>query len=105
MVKEQDPVQLSPFCVSLDVILSFSSAGSHGFKPLDSNYTRVFQSAQNIHMVHTLALLSAPFWKNKPLTGSLFVAGIILFSGSCYVSALTEHRAYSSMLQISSSSL
>jgi len=80
--------------VSGALAVALSAYGSHGFKPSDPYFNKVFQSAQNIHMLHSLLLLTSPLWKNKNLTGGLVLVGTLLFSGSCYLVAFTENRSY-----------
>lgn len=59
----------------------------------------VFEAGVRYHLVHALALLAAGWaaarWPSPAVTaaGWLFVAGILLFSGSLYALALTGVRA------------
>lgn len=59
----------------------------------------VFETGVRYHLVHVLALLAAGWaaarWPSPAVTaaGWLFVAGILLFSGSLYALALTGVRA------------
>jgi uncharacterized membrane protein YgdD (TMEM256/DUF423 family) len=59
----------------------------------------VFETGVRYHLVHVLALLAAGWaaarWRSPAATaaGWLFVAGILLFSGSLYALALTGVRA------------
>ncbi|XP_073395616.1 uncharacterized protein [Physcomitrium patens] len=83
--------------------------GSHGFKPTDPVYKtlcstdalpmiwcleawQVWQTGNLYHLVHTSALLVAPYTKRPHLFGSLLTFGIAAFSGTLYVVALTENR-------------
>ncbi|KAG0576127.1 hypothetical protein M758_5G056800 [Ceratodon purpureus] len=66
--------------------------GSHGFKPKDPVYKTVWQTGNLYHLVHTSALLAAPLTKRPNLFGSLLSFGIVAFSGTLYVVALTEDR-------------
>jgi uncharacterized membrane protein YgdD (TMEM256/DUF423 family) len=60
----------------------------------------VFETGVRYHLVHVLALLAAGWaaarWPSPavPAAGWLFVAGILLFSGSLYALALTGVRAF-----------
>jgi len=48
-----------------------------------------FDTANRYHLVHTVALLASTRAKYPLVTGSLFVAGMLLFSGTCYHYSLT----------------
>eukprot|EP00128_Syssomonas_multiformis_P017977 Colp12_sorted_trinity150504_noHs@14147 len=82
--------------VSGALAVGLGAYGAHGFKPSDDYYKMVFQRASNYHMIHTVALLAVPLIPRAPrknlITGGLFTAGIILFSGSCYMIALSESK-------------
>lgn len=60
---------------------------------------RTFEVGQRMHLFHTVALLAVAWaatrWPGSgPATaGWLFVAGIVLFSGSLYLLAITGHRS------------
>jgi uncharacterized membrane protein YgdD (TMEM256/DUF423 family) len=60
----------------------------------------VFETAVRYHLVHALALLgvawAATRWESRaiPAAGWLFVAGIVIFSGSLYVLALSGARGF-----------
>ncbi|GLC34741.1 hypothetical protein PLESTB_001158400 [Pleodorina starrii] len=74
--------------------------GAHGFKPKDSYYLEVFRRANNLHMVHSLLLAIAPSTKRPWLVGGLTLAGMALFSGSCYTIALQENRKWAKLAPI-----
>ncbi|XP_074285109.1 uncharacterized protein LOC141610755 [Silene latifolia] len=74
--------------------------GAHGFKPKDSTYKQVWQTASVYHLMHTAALLAAPITKYPNTFGGLMTAGIVLFSGSCYAVALLEDRKYSKLAPV-----
>ncbi|GMH10987.1 hypothetical protein Nepgr_012828 [Nepenthes gracilis] len=75
--------------------LGLGTYGSHGFKPNDPTYKQVWQTASLYHLVHTAALLAAPLTKHPNIFGGLLTAGIMAFSGTCYVVAYLEDRSYS----------
>lgn len=58
----------------------------------------IFRTATQYHMVHTLALLAVAWavthWSSAllPWAGYLFIAGVVIFSGSLYVLSLTGIR-------------
>ena len=72
------------------------AAGTHALRDtLDSGALSTFETAARFQMYHALALLAVGIlsmrWQTRVLTVSvaLFVAGIMLFSGSLYILALT----------------
>jgi uncharacterized membrane protein YgdD (TMEM256/DUF423 family) len=58
----------------------------------------VFETGVRYQMYHAFALFAAAWgwarWQSRPfaIAGGLFVAGILIFSGSLYLLALTETR-------------
>ncbi|HEX4156859.1 MAG TPA: DUF423 domain-containing protein [Rhizomicrobium sp.] len=66
--------------------------GAHGLKGrLDADALAVFETAARYQMYHALAIGIAAASRNSAarLACALFLAGIILFSGSLYLLALT----------------
>jgi len=73
--------------------VALGAFGAHALKgTLETNQTvEVWKTAVLYHFVHALALLVlAAFPAFNRATGMLFVAGIVLFSGSLYLLALTN---------------
>jgi uncharacterized membrane protein YgdD (TMEM256/DUF423 family) len=73
--------------------------GAHGIKGhITEHMMANYQTGVQYHMIHALALLgtalaSARLRKNTVvLAGWFFAAGILIFSGSLYVMALTDMR-------------
>ncbi|KXJ29700.1 transmembrane protein 256 homolog [Exaiptasia diaphana] len=69
--------------------------GSHApslNKPEAVKYKEVMQTGNLYHLVHTIVLLAVPFANKPKLVGGIFVTGMTLFSGSCYVVALAQNR-------------
>ncbi|HEX7047409.1 MAG TPA: DUF423 domain-containing protein [Gammaproteobacteria bacterium] len=73
--------------------------GAHALKGrLDPEMLAVWQTAVQYHLVHALGMvviaMAALHWQNAQfaIAGWLLLAGILLFSGSLYVLALTEVR-------------
>jgi uncharacterized membrane protein YgdD (TMEM256/DUF423 family) len=74
--------------------------GAHGLKPIVSaDMLANFETGVRYHLMHALALFAAAFVATRfpqstlPLTaGWLFAAGILIFSGSLYLMALTGMR-------------
>lgn len=72
------------------------AAGTHALRDtLDAGALRTFETAARFQMYHALALLAVGIlsmrWQTRVLTVSvaLFAAGILLFSGSLYILALS----------------
>ena len=77
------------------IAVGFGAFGAHGLRErLTPEMLAVFETGVRYHMYHALALLLtaalAPRVPGKAIVaaGWLFVAGIVLFSGSLYVVAL-----------------
>lgn len=77
------------------------SFGAHGLKGwLSPEMLVVFETGVRYHLVHALALLAVAWastrWTSAAIraAGWLFVAGILVFSGSLYVLTLTGIRAF-----------
>ena len=68
--------------------------GAHGLEGrVADDLLEVWQTASRYHLVHALALLAVACHPRSPrVAGSLFVAGIVLFSGSLYTMTLTDQR-------------
>ena len=87
-------------------LLAFAAvaAGAFGAHALGSRLTAdvlaVFESAVRYHLVHALALFAVAWastqWPGRTTqtSGWLFIAGIVLFSGSLYLLALTGQRGF-----------
>ena len=81
------------------VAVALGAFGAHGLKArVSPEYLAVWQAAVQYQMFHTLGLLAvavagqhlgrrASHW-----VGALFVAGIVVFSGSLYTLVLTDLR-------------
>ena len=72
------------------------AAGTHALRDaLDAGALRTFETAARFQMYHALALLAVGIlsmhWQSRILTVSaiFFTIGILLFSGSLYILALT----------------
>ena len=73
-----------------------SAFGAHGLQGrIDANTLTVFETGARYHMYHALALgLAALSGRSGANVAAMFfLAGIVLFSGSLYVLALTGNRA------------
>lgn len=81
--------------------------GAHGLRArLTPELLAVFETGVRYHMYHALALFAvgwaAARWPSMWITcaGGLFVAGIVIFSGSLYILALTGVRAWGAVTPI-----
>ncbi|PWK16390.1 DUF423 domain-containing protein [Tumebacillus permanentifrigoris] len=80
--------------------VAIGAFGAHALKPvlLENNLQSTFETGVHYHMIHgfailLIALLADKFAKQTKLlnvAGWLFFAGILLFSGSLYVLAVTN---------------
>lgn len=75
--------------------VALGAFAAHGLKDkLDAHHMEIFRTGVTYHFYHALALgmtLALPGSGSKTLVwaGKLFIAGIVLFSGSLYVLAVT----------------
>jgi uncharacterized membrane protein YgdD (TMEM256/DUF423 family) len=81
------------------IAVGFGAFGAHGLRErLTPDMLAIFETGVRYHMYHALALLITaalvPKMPGKPIVaaGWLFVAGIVLFSGSLYLLAVTGVR-------------
>ncbi len=80
--------------------VALGAFGAHGLKPMVTpDMLANFETGVRYHMLHALALFAAdavgarhPNSRLPALAGWLFVAGIVIFSGSLYIMALTGLR-------------
>uniref|UniRef100_UPI00358F0975 transmembrane protein 256 homolog n=1 Tax=Myxine glutinosa TaxID=7769 RepID=UPI00358F0975 len=81
--------------VSGALAVGLGAYDAHGLrnKEVDEYLKQVFETANRYHFLHTLALLGTQFSSRPRLTGSLMTLGMTLFSGSCYLVALTGSRS------------
>jgi uncharacterized membrane protein YgdD (TMEM256/DUF423 family) len=81
---------------ALGVILG--AFGAHGLQTrLSSEQLQSWDTAVRYHLLHSVALLALALYgaasgRSIQLAGSLFVLGILLFSGSIYLLVLTGQR-------------
>lgn len=79
------------------IAVSLGAFGAHGLEELlAADLLSTFQTGVEYHMYHSLALLGTavlaiqfPAEKRLRLSGMLFLLGIVFFSGSLYVLALS----------------
>ena len=81
--------------------VAFGAFAAHGLsQQLNAHALGIFETGARYHMYHALAMgLAALGMQGKTVriatwSASLFLAGIILFSGSLYALAVTGERAF-----------
>jgi len=75
--------------------VALGAFGAHGLRDAvsDPGLLDTWHTAARYHLVHALALgLVACHPRPPRVAGGLFLAGLVLFSGSLYVLVLTEQR-------------
>ena len=88
------------------------AAGTHALRDtIDASALRTFETAARFQMYHALALLGVGIlsmrWQTRILTASaiLFTTGILLFSGSLYILALSGIGIFGAIAPIGGISL
>lgn len=66
---------------------------------------KIFDTANRFHFLHTLALMTVPLCRRPYIAGAFFIAGIGLFSGTCYYHAFTGDRSLRRLTPIGGSCL
>jgi uncharacterized membrane protein YgdD (TMEM256/DUF423 family) len=87
--------------ILLALAVSIGAFGAHGLQGrLDTYSLGIYEKAVFYHFIHALGMLAVPLLVRARLisesagtwTGWLFLAGIVLFSGSLYALAITGVR-------------
>ena len=85
---------IGAFALALAVMLG--AFGAHGLRArLDAYSLDIYQRAVFYHFVHALGILIVPRLLNPPVAGricGLLALGILLFSGSLYLLAVSGNR-------------
>ena len=83
------------------------AAGTHALEnTLDADSLDTFETAVRFQMYHALALLLVGFLADRrksrlfQLVGLLFVGGVVLFSGSLYLLAVTDVGAFGAVAPV-----
>ena len=79
------------------VAVAAGAFGAHALRErLAPEMLQTFEVAARYHMYHALALLAVAWattrWPGSAAAGWLFLAGIVVFSGSLYLLSLTGQR-------------
>lgn len=67
--------------------VSLGAYGAHALRDtnsFDERRLRAFETGNRYHLLHSVAMLGAVKARFPWLTASLFLGGIIIFSGTCY---------------------
>jgi uncharacterized membrane protein YgdD (TMEM256/DUF423 family) len=87
--------------IMLSLAVAIGAFGAHGLQgKLDAYSTGIYEKGVFYHFIHALGMLAVPLFVRAGLiskgagawTGWLLLAGIVLFSGSLYVLAITGVR-------------
>jgi uncharacterized membrane protein YgdD (TMEM256/DUF423 family) len=94
-IRRGRPMEQTWFAFGCLLMVAGVAAGAfaaHGLKArLSADNLEIWQTAARYHIYHALALLAVAYaahrWSNglTTLAGWLFIAGIVLFSGSLYI--------------------
>ncbi|OAY70931.1 Transmembrane protein 2 [Ananas comosus] len=77
--------------------LGLGTYGAHVFRPKNASYKEVWQTASLYHLVHTVALVGAPFTKRPHIVhfdNTLETNYMRIISARCYTVAYLEDRKY-----------
>ncbi len=81
--------------------VAFGAFAAHGLSGrIDAHALQTFETAARYHMYHALAIGLAALWQRGAASvpaqwaAGFFLAGIVLFSGSLYLFALTGFRPF-----------
>ena len=87
--------------IMLSLAVAIGAFGAHGLQgKLDAYSTGIYEKGVFYHFIHALGMLAVPLFVRAGLiskgagawTGWLLLAGIVLFSGSLYMLAITGVR-------------
>jgi len=75
--------------------VALGAYGAHviGVDPDKARLRATFDTANKYHLIHSVALMAVPLARVPRLSGSLFLGGMLIFSGTTYYHALTEDNA------------
>lgn len=83
-------------CIFAFLAVAAGAFGAHALESrLDARLLEVFETAARYQIYHALALIATGLWlERRPdrwlkFAGWFFIAGILIFSGSLYILALT----------------
>ncbi|XP_046667866.1 transmembrane protein 256 homolog isoform X1 [Homalodisca vitripennis] len=82
--------------------VALGAYGAHSTFPKDDKIElkEVFERANKYHFIHSLAMLGVPLCRYPKTSGTFFMLGIAMFSGTCYYLALTGDRSFNKITPI-----
>uniref|UniRef100_A0A1B6LU26 DUF423 domain-containing protein n=1 Tax=Graphocephala atropunctata TaxID=36148 RepID=A0A1B6LU26_9HEMI len=82
--------------------VALGAYGAHSTFPKDDKIElkEVFERANKYHFIHSLAMLGVPLCRWTKTSGTFFMLGIAMFSGTCYYLALTGDRSFNKITPI-----
>ena len=84
---------ISAGAVGMFLAVALGAFAAHGLKArLSPEMLTIFETGVRYHVYHALALLALGASRGPDKAGWCFVAGIVVFSGSLYVLALTGEK-------------
>jgi uncharacterized membrane protein YgdD (TMEM256/DUF423 family) len=92
--------------VNAFVAVAAGAFGAHALRVrLDERMREVFETGARYHLIHAVGLFGVAWLCSRaapaaPIAGALMTAGIVLFSGSLYVMALTGVRGLGAVTPI-----
>jgi uncharacterized membrane protein YgdD (TMEM256/DUF423 family) len=79
--------------IGMFLAVALGAFAAHGLKArLSPEMLTVFETGVRYHVYHALALLALGAARGPEKAGWCFIAGIVVFSGSLYVLALTGEK-------------
>jgi len=79
--------------VGMFLAVALGAFAAHGLKSrLTPDMQTIFETGVRYHVYHALALLALGAARGPEKAGWCFIAGIVVFSGSLYVLALTGEK-------------
>ncbi|XP_056632947.1 transmembrane protein 256 homolog isoform X1 [Diorhabda sublineata] len=77
--------------------IALSAYGAHKSYPKDQaeELRHIFETANRIHLIHSVAILGVPMCRYPKIVGSLLVVGTALFSGTLYYHAFSGKKRLS----------
>lgn len=94
--------------INMGLTVLIGAFGAHGLQKLPGiteKAIHTFETGVSYHQLHGIALFIVPLLgyllkTSFPWTGRLFLLGIILFSGCCYLYAITGIKAFAMIVPI-----
>ena len=86
-------IRIGAACGLLAVALG--AFGAHGLKPilLENGNLATFETAARYHLIHAVAMLLPVAYRDRALCAAhFFLLGLVFFSGSLYVLAITDTK-------------